>query len=908
MYRVMRRSPIVAFLLPSLLGALHGDPLPLRQPNPGLNVPASPPATSLQLVDAFPGLSFTEPVCLASPPGDTQRLFVCEQGGKIWMIPDVTAATPTKVLFLDLLAVVTSRPNENIRFFSESGLLGLAFHPNYTTNRHFYVFYTPGIGTGSPKPMHERVSRFTTQAGNPNAADTTSELVLFDQRDEADNHNGGDLHFGPDGYLYFSLGDEGNQNDQRFNSQRIDKDFFSGIMRIDVDKKPGNLEPSPHPNPTDYPTSPPPDAVKRDAGIARYSIPADNPFVGATTFNGLSINSTHVRSEFWAVGLRNPWRFSFDPLTGHLWCGDVGGSSREEVNLITRGGNYGWVYREGPFEGPWDDSTPDHPPVPADFTSIDPVYSYHHSTGGANFIGDSIIGGMVYRGGRVSSLYGKYLFADNGSGNIWSINPDGSGVTRILGEGGVAAFGVDPSNQDALLADENGNRILRIVSDTTIGSFPDTLTETGLFTDVATLTPAPGLVPYTVNLPFWSDHAIKTRWFTVPDQNATFAWSKDGLWTLPGGAIWGKHFEMEMERGVSASKKRIETRLIVKNASGAYGVSYKWNAAGTEATLVEDGGESFTLDVTENGDPVPQVWTIPARGQCMICHTAQAGHALSFNTRQLNLDNEMSGHSGNQLTTLFQQGYLTGNPGSPNLLPRHLRPDESDYSVEARVRSYLAVNCSYCHKEGGTGLGQWDGSPELTLAETGLVNGIATNNGGNGENKLVVPGDTVHSIVLNRVAATNGFTRMPPLASNVIDSSAASLLTTWINGDLAARQTYDGWRISKFEPDEDPAGAPTEDPDGDGSTNQQEYLAGTDPLSGGSRFTPEAMTNAGQVTLSFDVPVNRSYRIETSGDLSAWTPWDIPGNQPIPVAGGLVEITLPAIDPMRFFRVELMEH
>ncbi|WP_367872432.1 PQQ-dependent sugar dehydrogenase [Luteolibacter sp. Populi] len=903
----MRRASLAALLLPSLLGAALADPLPLRQANPALNVPAAPPATSLQLVNAFAGLTFSEAVCIASPPGDSKRLFVCERTGKIWLIPDVTATSLSKVLFMDLALLPTVKSNEALRTNdTELGLLGLAFHPNYASNRHFYLAYSVNIGSGST--LFDRLSRFTAQAGNPNAGAIASELVYLDQRDNAGNHNGGDIHFGPeDGYLYYSVGDEGNQADQQLNAQRVDKDFFSGILRIDVDKLDGNLAPNAHPNPNA--SVPVLSSIKLDAGVARYSIPLDNPLVGATTFNGLSINPTYLRTEFWATGLRNPWRFSFDPLTKDLWCGDVGGFNREEVNKIVRGGNYGWVYREGPFAGPW--GTHGHPAPPAGFTSIDPVYHYSHSEPNANLDGDCIIGGIVYRGGRVSSLYGKYLFADHGSGNVWSMNLDGTGVTRIFSQGGISAFGVDPSNQDALITVENGSQILRIISNTTIGAFPDTLTETGLFSNVADLAPAPGLIPYTVNLPFWSDHAIKTRWFTVPNPTATFTGSQDGLWTLPTGTVWVKHFEMEMERGVAASRKRIETRLIVKNASGAYGVSYKWNAGGTEAAIVEDGGESFTLNVTDGGNPVPQVWNIPARGQCMICHTTQAGHALSFNTRQLNLENDMSGHTGNQLSTLFQQGYLSGNPGSPRLLPRHLRPDESDYSVEGRVRSYLAVNCSYCHKAGGTGLGNWDGRPELTLTGTGLVNGSATNDGGNEANKLVVPGDTQHSIVLNRVAVTNGFTRMPPLASNVIDTAAASLLTTWINGDLATRQTYDAWRISHFEPDDDPAGEAATDADGDGTSNRDEFLAGTDPQDGTSNFRPlVTTTGTDSAKLSFTLPVNRSFRIETTSDFGQWTPWDIPGNQPLPRSAGIVEFTFPltAEEKARFFRMELREH
>jgi uncharacterized repeat protein (TIGR03806 family) len=895
--------PIPLPSLPLLFLAASALAAPLRQPNPALNVPPSPPPTNYSLVDAFPGLNFDAPTCLASPPAPSTQLFVCEKGGKIWVVPDVTAATPTKLLFMDVAELVNARSGvERFRTVGEAGLLGLAFHPDYASNRRFFVFYTPGLGTGSTPPLHQRLSRFIRHPSNPNAADTTSETVFLEMRDQQDNHQGGDIHFGPDGYLYVSFGDEGGQNDARFNAQRIDKDFYSGILRIDVDKKPGNLEPSAHPNPAEDPVSSPVDAVKRDAGIARYSIPSDNPFVGATTFNGQPVSVNHVRTEFWAVGMRNPWRMSFDGPD--LWVGDVGGSKREEINKVTASGNYGWIYREGASEGPWDSSSPSHDPQPPGFTSIAPVY--HYARGSGTLQGDSVTGGVVYRGTAISALVGRYLFADYVSGNVWSMNTDGTNVTRITGQGGISAFGKNPANQDVLLADYNDDKILRLTSSEPAGSFPDALSETGLFSDLAALTPAPGLVPYSVNLPFWSDHAIKRRWFTLPDPLATFTWSKDDPWTLPAGTVWVKHFDMEMQRGVAASKKRIETRLLVKNASGAYGVSYRWNAAGTEATLVADEGVDLSLAITENGTPVPQTWRIPSRAECMICHTPQAGHALSFNTRQLNLSGGIPGHTGNQLTTLFNEGYFSTNPGSPHFLPRHLKPGESDYSTEARVRSYLAVNCAYCHQAGGTALGQWDGSSHLALEQTGLVNGTATQNGGNPGNKLIVPGVTMQSIVLHRVAATNGFTRMPPLGSNVIDTANVALVTNWIEGELDERQTYDAWRISNFEPDLDPAGAPEADADGDGVTNRNEFLAGTAPRDGSSAFRPTLSSTA--PSLRFSLPANRSFRIEVSNNLDTWAPWDIPQNQGLPVAGGLVEITFPLTDPQRFFRVELSEN
>ncbi len=878
----------------------------LKLPNPNLNVPASPPSTALGLVSAFniadgSNLVFDQPLCLTSPPGETKRLFVCQKTGLLRMIPDVTLPVASAPTFLDLPALLSSRTTttEAINTGSECGLLGLAFHPNYATNRYFFIFYS----VTKNGQLYQRVSRFTAQA-NFTAADTTSERILIEQLDDAGNHNGGCLQFGPDGYLYISVGDEGDANDTNLNSQLINKDFFSGMLRIDVDKDPVNsIEPTPHAS------------VPLDAGIARYSIPKTNPYVlpanGGNwdgTYNGSTVSGT-VRREFWATGLRNPWRFSFDPQTGVLWLGDVGQDAREEVDNITRGGNYGWCYREALLVGP----RTTNPPIPANFDTLyhsKPIYNYVRPGNSAmtpDFQGYCVTGGVVYRGTNLPALAGKYIFGDYGTGNIWSMNLDGTNVTRIAGEGGVSAFGYDPSNQDVLITDIDGGRILRLANTTTGQSFPETLSATNLFADLTDLTPSPGLVPYTVNLPFWSDYAVKSRWFIVPDGSSQFTWSQDGLWTLPTGTIWVKHFDMEMQRGVPASKKRIETRLIVKNAGGVYGVSYRWNDAGTEAFLAADGGENFTLNVTDGGNPVPQTWRIPSRSECMICHSTQAGHALSFNTRQINLSNNMLGFSGNQLTTLRQQGYLSNDPGSPNLLPRHLRGDEAAYSVEARVRSYLAVNCSYCHKAGGPTPASWDGRPELTLTQTGLVNGSATNNGGNPANKLVVPGDTTHSIVLNRIAVTNGFTRMPPIASNVIDTANVQLLTTWINGELATRQTYDAWRTLNFEPDNDPSGSPAADPDGDGSSNQDEFLAGTDPHSGSSYLHPLVTYTGGNATLSFSMPINRSFRVLTSTALDQWVPWDIPENQGLPRLGGPVQITRPA-DPQRFFRVELKEN
>lgn len=860
---------------------LAGD---LKIPVVGLNVPSTPPPTAIELVPAFPGLSFSSPVCMSSPPGDTVRLFVCQKGGLLRVVPDVTAATPTATTFLDLPALLTSR-GETIATSSEQGLLGLAFHPSYSINRFFYIFYSAtrsGVN-------YRRVSRFTTQSGNPNLANTATELVLLEQADDASNHNGGDLHFGPDGYLYISTGDEGNQDDSLNNSQTITKDFFSAILRIDVDKKLGSLDPNAHA------------AVIRDTGVARYAVPPDNPFVGATSFNGVGVTSTSVRTEFWAVGMRNPWRMSFDSDTGELWVGDVGGGSWEEIDVVTRGGNYGCAYREGAHAGP--KSVPNG----VTFTSIDPIFEYAHGSGVMQ--GNSVTGGLVYRGTRIGSLTGAYLFADYTSGNVWTLRRNGAAaltVTRIAGEVGIVAFGTDPYNKDVLLADLDGNRILRLTATTPAGSYPLTLSATGLFHDLADLTPAPGLLEYDINVPFWSDHAQKRRWFTIPNGTSQMTWSRDGNWTFPTGTVWVKHFDLELTRGNPATRKRLETRLLVKHSTGAYGVTYRWNDQQTEATLVHDAGDEATISIVENGNTRNQLWKFPSRSECMSCHNPTAGHALSLNTRQLNRQSSLVGRSGNLIELLTAGSYFSNVPDAVITLPKLFTATDSSTSVEARVRSYLDVNCAYCHRTGGPqGAGTWDWRLSQTLLQTGLINGIAINNGGDFANKLVVPGDLLHSIVLNRVAVTNGFTRMPPIASTETDPGGTALLTDWIANRLPLQQTYAQWRQAQFGNIVSPEGEPTADADGDGQTNDAEYTSGTNPKSGSSLPILATTLNGATATLTFTVPENHTCIVEHTTDLQIWTRWPAPTNDSRPAPGGPITIIGPAANSRSYFRLSI---
>ena len=216
---------------------------------------------------------------------------------------------------------------------------------------------------------------------------------------------------------------------------------------------------------------------------------------------------------------------------------------------------------------------------------------------------------------------------------------------------------------------------------------------------------------------------------------------------------------------------------------------------------------------------------------------------------------------GNQLTLLQSGGYFSNAVPSPNLLPALIPPGATQYPVEARVRSYFAVNCAYCHQSGGSGP-SWDGRPQLTLAQTGLISGsagIVLNTG----DELVVPGDTTHSIVLSRMMVTNGYSRMPPLASSELDQTDIALVENWINNILPAEQTYDQWHLAQFNAPMPPGGDENLDSDGSGQTNELKYLTGTNPLNG-SVFAPSINIFGGNATVSFYVPENRSVFIQTS--------------------------------------------
>jgi glucose/arabinose dehydrogenase len=348
---------------------------------------------SVHLKRAFGQLEFHRPVQVTHA-GDN-RLFVVEQNGRIQVFEN-SSDHGTPDVFLDIRSKVRRKDNEE-------GLLSLAFHPRYPANGFFYVYYS------ASGPRRGILSRFKVSADDPNRAEPDSERVILEVDQPYGNHNGATVLFGPDGYLYMSLGDGGSAFDPQDNGQNLST-LLGSILRIDVD---------------------------REQDDHAYAIPSDNPFV----------DRPDARGEIWAYGLRNVWRMSFDRETGDLWAGDVGQNTWEEIDLITRGGNYGWRIREAAH--PFKDGTPPDP-------MIDPVIEYPQRRGkgrSMELVGMSITGGYVYRGRSQPPLAGLYLYADYVTGRIWAMRYENDGVAahRRVFDGPprvyISSFGEDADGE-----------------------------------------------------------------------------------------------------------------------------------------------------------------------------------------------------------------------------------------------------------------------------------------------------------------------------------------------------------------------------------------------------------------------------------------------------------------------------
>ena len=746
---------ILATVFLVVLRSPGDEPASKREPWIGSTIVGRPePPPKFKAVRVHPNLKFNHPILIRAVPG-TNRLAVAEQHGKIFTFEDTPGAT------VQLLHDFATAPKFELTKEANQfdAVYGLAFDPKFETNRFCYVCYTvkndkkPNLEDGS------RVSRFRVKETIPPVLDPASEEILLTFLQGG--HNGGDLHFGPDGYLYISTGDATDPNPpDKFATGQDCSDLLSSVLRIDVHRK--------------------------EAG-KNYAIPKDNPFVGQ------SHNGKPIRGEVWAYGFRNPWRMSFDRTKGDLWLGDVGWESWEMVHKIEKGGNYGWSVKEagqtvnGQFKlGP----TPIRPPA----------IEYSHSEGA------SVTGGYVYRGSKFPELQGRYIFGDWMTRRIWAADPSRDPMPmedltpptlRIV------AFGED-RDAEMLMLDYDAGSVHRLERNEAANrdptKFPRLLSQSGLFRNTANYEPAPGVILFEINARQWQDYSHAEYLAAFPNDSAAIDYenkkhlANDVNWNpihihLPKDGVLVKTISLEMERGYVASRKRIETQLLHFDGEAIQGYTYAWRDDGSDAELVAaDGGEK-ELRVKDPifGGVRPQVWTFAARAQCGQCHNAWAGYFLGFNREQLHRN--VGGK--NQLESLCASGYLNRvdakdkplpgfSPNSLKTIKPHTDPADESKPLADRARSYLNINCGHCHRFGGGGSVEFHLNLDADAKNPKLWDAKPTRGSFDiSDSRILAPGDPHRSILYYRMAKF-GSGRMPHLGSDLPDETGLRLIRDWI--------------------------------------------------------------------------------------------------------------------------------
>jgi uncharacterized repeat protein (TIGR03806 family) len=558
-------------------------------PVPGLDtrpsnttcVAPAPLAANFATQNKWANVTFTNPMQVVQPPGDESRLIVVQRAGTARSVPSNATSSGETTTFLTLSNVVTR---------SNGGFLSMAFHPNWAANRYAYVVYTT-----SNRML--RLSRFQSTDGGATLDASTEQVVLQIQHAVEFNHNGGQIAFGPDGYLYMSSGDDAYLDYTRARQAAQTDNLFGKILRIDVN----NGSP--------------------------YSVPPSNPFA-----------SGGGSPEVYAYGFRNPWRFGFDRVTGELWEGDVGESTWEEINVVTSG-FYGWPYYEGTscFTGNATDcSTP--------YTA--PIGKY-----GGDRTARSISGGFVYRGAALPSLYGKYVFGDYVTGQISYFDRNTGVKTDIANTasgGAVVGFG-EGNDGELYVVRYSTGRIEQIVAGSGAGAtdFPAELSATGCFDSTTPTQVVSGVIPYAVAQPFWSDGAQKERFLALPN-DTQISIDSSGDWVLPPGAVTIKNFRL--------NGQLFETRFFVRHTDGTYsGYTYQWNDAQTQATLVPPGGATRSIAGLTWSYPAR------AQCFACHSAAAQFSLGLETRQLNIGGFYPSTGRTANQLDTLDYIGMLSGN-------------------------------------------------------------------------------------------------------------------------------------------------------------------------------------------------------------------------------------------------------
>ncbi len=484
---------------------------------------------------------------------------------------------------------------------------GVAFHPKFVDNGYLYVGLNGPLAGDDKKT---KVVRYTVDRKPPHKIVAGSQKTIIEW--PSNGHNGGDLAFGKDGMLYISSGDGTSDSDTNLTGQDLTK-LLAKVLRIDVD----------HPAPG-----------------KNYSVPKDNPFVG----------QKGIVPETWAYGFRNPWRLHIDPVSGDLWVGNNGQDLWETIYLVEKGANYGWSVIEGTHPFYLNRKAGPHP-------FAKPIAEHHHSEA------RSMTGGVVYRGKKLPNLHGAYIYGDWSTGRIWAIRHDKGKVTyhQEIADtpSSITGFGIDTKGE-LLFADHGAGAYYRLEptpKEENPPVFPRKLSDTGLFASVKEHTMQPGVIPYSVNAPLWSDGAHKERWIAIPGMGQIDYVTSRG-WNFPDGSVLVKTFSLPHEADNPASRRRIETRLIVKEQGEWAGYSYIWNDEQTDATLVDKNGVDRKYLV---GGKRELTWHYPSRAECMVCHSRAANYVLGLSTVQMNREHDYGSARMNQIAALEKLGVLRVN-------------------------------------------------------------------------------------------------------------------------------------------------------------------------------------------------------------------------------------------------------
>ncbi len=703
-----------------------------------------PPFVAVRALDKYRPeyLVRVEPI-----PGTTEMLLINQPRSygstQVWRFPYGQATTDKDAVKL------MDTPHSGTAY-------DIAFHPKFAENRFVYIGWV-----GKPPERKGKVcaiTRYTMSKEPPYEIDPKSTKTIIEW--ESDGHNGCAVCFDDKGLMFMTTGDGTSDSDTNLTGQRTDL-LLAKVLRIDVD------------NPAD--------------GKA-YSVPKDNPFVGNKDFV----------PETWAMGLRNPWRITYDKKLKQLWVGQNGQDLWEQAFLVKKGDNYGWSVTEG--------SHPFYPtrkaaPVPI----VKPTVEHHHSEA------RSLTGGVVYHGSKLPELKGAYIYGDYSTGHIWAVKHTGE---KIEWHKKIAITTLRLTN---FTLDRDGELLICHHEKTGEGGFftlapntakhdekfPKKLSDSGLFASVKDHTMKPGVIPYSVNAPFWSDGAHKERFLAVPEGGITF--KRNNGWDFPDKSVLVKSFALEMKDGDPKSRKWIETRFMTKQGGEWYGYSYIWNAEGTDATLVDAKGIDVNYKIKNAAGGIDVPWHYPSRAECMVCHSRAANYVLGLCEVQMNKDHVYpNGRTDNQIRVLEHLDLFNPGPGAakepatkpseqrepkpsgflpvlPSAMKKLADPYDKTQPLDLRAKAYLHTNCATCHVEAGGGNAQMELGYPTAWDKMRLIDALPVHQTfGLKDAKLIVPGEPEKSVVIHRIGKRGVNTgQMPPLASSRVDTLGVELMTEW---------------------------------------------------------------------------------------------------------------------------------